>query len=393
MRLTPPSSRSFHDRTDVIDERLDGLAVEVAQVHELISGLGAVSSKLDSIAEQLSVHDEHSRLRWGELYRMPGEDPDHAKRRFFAALPEATGSMRLLQLANARLMHELDSICKKNGIGYWFCFGTLVAAKSRQGFIPWDDDIDICMMRDDVKRLMLVLEGDAQFGISVAYDAYVFCKQVRFCSTDADIPCFVDICVWDWATDAGQERDDEMRALRIDLMKELSESLESFPCWSSRGLLFKSRDIHSAQSVVVGCADQDDEAAFSEMSAIESCFERYRQIALEKGILCEKDIAKGVAYGLENIYDAPWRRTIFPREQFFPLRSLRFEGYEFTGPNQAESVCDECYPGWPYLPKDILGHSHFASDALQNRKVVEALKRFVAELQSESPEKADYSTN
>lgn len=65
--------------------------------------------------------------------------------------------LRRQQLRMLEILLEVDRICKKYEIPYWLSSGTLIGAMRHDGFIPWDDDLDIEMMRSDYLRLMKVL--------------------------------------------------------------------------------------------------------------------------------------------------------------------------------------------------------------------------------------------
>lgn len=55
-----------------------------------------------------------------------------------------------------RLMRKVLEVCRENGLNIWVDSGTLLGAVRHHGYIPWDDDIDLVMMRDDYECLQRV---------------------------------------------------------------------------------------------------------------------------------------------------------------------------------------------------------------------------------------------
>ena len=58
------------------------------------------------------------------------------------------------------LLKEIDGICQKNKIQYFADSGTLLGAVRHNGFIPWDDDIDLSVKRENLEKLIAVLRND-----------------------------------------------------------------------------------------------------------------------------------------------------------------------------------------------------------------------------------------
>lgn len=63
-------------------------------------------------------------------------------------------STRDLQIKSLGLLKCIDKVCEEHGIQYYLIGGTLLGACRGEGFIPWDDDMDIALMRKDYDLLM-----------------------------------------------------------------------------------------------------------------------------------------------------------------------------------------------------------------------------------------------
>ena len=65
--------------------------------------------------------------------------------------------LRELQLKMVEEVVFLDKICKENGLTYYLSSGTALGAARHQGFIPWDDDLDIALPEKDYRKLVAIL--------------------------------------------------------------------------------------------------------------------------------------------------------------------------------------------------------------------------------------------
>ena len=80
-----------------------------------------------------------------------------------------------------RLLKTFDDICRQNSIKYSLSNGSLLGAVRHQGFIPWDDDLDCIMRREDFAVFKKAIEGNDVLHLSNAPESYQWTERVRLC--------------------------------------------------------------------------------------------------------------------------------------------------------------------------------------------------------------------
>ena len=135
------------------------------------------------------------------------------------------------------LLCEFDRVCKKNNIRYYASMGTLLGAVRHKGFIPWDDDLDVCVLREDFEKLCNLSEefSDPYFFQTALTDRKYFCGYARLrnssttgvilqnASVDYNNGIFIDIYVLD-----GFSTDDRKLKKQLLDLKLYSRSLYTY---------------------------------------------------------------------------------------------------------------------------------------------------------------------
>ena len=121
-----------------------------------------------------------------------------------------------LHEVQVEILKDFATVCEKYGLEYFAVYGTALGAVRHQGFIPWDDDIDVGMLREDYYRFFEVFEkelSDKYALLTTEIDGRYACtvthiqkKGTKFISEDSqDLKCergiFMDIFPFDYVAD------------------------------------------------------------------------------------------------------------------------------------------------------------------------------------------------
>lgn len=140
---------------------------------------------------------------------------------------------------NLDILSVVTNFCEKNGLRYWLYYGTLIGAIRHNGYIPWDDDVDIIMPRSDYEKFLKSFNQTSGSKYQVIEDRITYGYHTTFAkvhnpktiiesefSNEMAFGVFIDIFPFDGVKDAAQARKTQI------LMKLLSAKINKW--WNKR---------------------------------------------------------------------------------------------------------------------------------------------------------------
>lgn len=80
---------------------------------------------------------------------------------------QVDATMKTVWAAELEILSEIVKVCERHGLTWYMAFGSLLGTVRHQGFVPWDDDMDICMKREDYMQLLTYLPQELPEGYVV----------------------------------------------------------------------------------------------------------------------------------------------------------------------------------------------------------------------------------
>lgn len=234
-------------------------------------------------------------------------------------LPPASGLLRTFQLAEFELLKKVDQVCRKHGIQYWLDFGSMLGAVRHHGFIPWDDDVDIAMLREDYERFLSVL--DDEFPADIYTTNSVGFLQIHVKDTMLQI----DIFIYDQAADA----------------------------WFPEGEAERNfiQRVYNAASKLQFSVEFDQE----QQEGIVNYTYNQRKLLIREEILGGRESA--IDGNIFRAIEVPvGKRFSMKYEWVFPLKMVDYEGFAFPVPQNTDAILFLNYGDWESIPKNPSYH-------------------------------------
>ena len=241
--------------------------------------------------------------------------------------PEGS-ALRRDQKELLRMLRIVDAICRENGLRWWLSSGSLLGAARHKGFIPWDDDIDIVLLREDYMKLEKIL-----------------------CQMQDDE--FVYHCIWtdvDYVNIYGKFRKRDGRV-------QVKNRRYDYYKWAGIGLdIFAVEKINGFSAAAAICFDRTFQKVTSHISHAWFRHCAIRLIQFGNIYLIFPLLRLIGRFNPKEEYHyvlgSGWPKQTFFMKNTFPLAQAEFEGELMPVPKDMREYLRIVYGDWEKLPSE-----------------------------------------
>lgn len=275
-----------------------------------------------------------------------GLSTKQTKEKVFKNLPYLNNTIRSFQHVCVLTLKKIHELCSANKINYWLCFGGLIGYVRHGACIPWDDDLDICMLREDFNKFCKVVKDDPVLKLHIYFSVtnVDFFKVYKVYLDNS--PIFVDIFVYDEIKSPFDSPNNYYFNFKNALKNEAYELLKN------KGINVSSRETRL----------EVDDPCFGDVCKI---FDKYTANSVGSG----KE--KYLMWGVDNFAFHRVLNGHFYYDEVFPLKKVHFENIDICIPCSPDTILEKVYGDIYNFPEDIENHSHFSAKAFEMAREIE----------------------
>lgn len=232
------------------------------------------------------------------------------------------------------IWQEIDRVCRKHNIKYQAIYGTLLGAVRHKGFIPWDDDLDLCMLRPEYNRFYEIVDDELKGGvfevrkktfssIAVAHSQTTALIRSDFTNKEGSKGLIVDVFSMDIAPDGTKDA-----YFATNAINELMGTVYNFPALVEHAN--KGRRTLNDWSVIEGLNAVQDRA---------KQFEFLNTFA--EGLFDWSKAVNWLDYTCKDMQTKPYQKDWFNETIYLP-----FESVEVPAPAAYEEILTTFYGDW-----------------------------------------------
>ena len=246
------------------------------------------------------------------------------------------GRLRQAQLKMHAMLKVVDAICMRHNLKYWLEGGTLLGAIRHQGFIPWDDDLDISMPRESYNAFLQLAPKSLPENMwlqTAKSDPGYFNLSAPLKIRDRS-SLFIEL----------HEKGDEPYQQGIFIDVFVYDKLALNPKQRQRDKFVAKKLLRLLQHKYSAAPSGHYQALYHAISRVlpKAFLENKLQAIIHRALDFDSPY---LGYGYDCV-----NRNLVEEDDIFPLKRAFFEGCQFNIPNRAEVILKQLYGDYMSLP-------------------------------------------